>query len=400
MNSEIKTVLIESDKTAKELEINYLSKIENIDLIKDFEDISKAYDYIRDNHPNLIIVDISNKTQQALETIAKISNNLKNTKIVVLSYEINSELVIQALRAGAREFLLKPLIEKDFQEAIEKIKDLIEGNINDGTKCKVISTFSNKGGLGKTSIATNVAVEIANLTKEKVALIDLNMQMGDITTFLNLNPVFDTSYVIRNLNRIDEASILSSLEKYKDTSLYVLSDPPNLEQAQNITAENITTLINILKDVFSYVVIDTTSSFDEKTIVALDNSDLIMLVSTINVPSVRNCQRCLDLFNQLGYPKDKVKLIVNRYMENDEIKADEFENALKHNIYFKIPNNYFTIIASINKGVPVSDINPASNIALSFRELASILSDNFTYDQKIKPQKRENNILNIFKNKK
>ena len=401
MGIKIDTVVIDPENNSRELILNYLAQIEDINVTQEFNDVLTAMNFITESRPNLIIVDISQKTQMALDIIVKISNTLKNSKIIVLSYDMNSETVIKALRAGAREFLVKPLIENDFILAVEKLKDLILGNINDTTKCKVITTFSNKGGIGKTAIATNLAVEIANMTKERVALVDLNMQMGDVTTFLDLNPSFDTAYVINNLERIDEGFLLSTLEKYNNSSLYVLADPPDLEQAEVITSENITTLINVLRNVFSYIIIDTTASFDGKTITALDNSDLVLLITIINLPSVRKCQRCFDLFKRLGYTKDKIKIIVNRYMENEEIKVEDVEEVLGHPVYFKIPNNYFTIINSINKGLPVCEINPHSNIAKSFRELAALLSDNFTYTNNIKPQTREKafNLLDIFKKK-
>lgn len=401
MGIKIDTVIIDPENNSREIILNYLSQIQDINVTQEFNDVLGAMNFILDSRPNLIIVDISQKTQMALDIIVKISNSLKNSKIIVLSYDMSPETVIKALRAGAREFLTKPLIEADFLQSVEKLKDLILGNINDTTKCKVITTFSNKGGIGKTAIATNLAVEIANMTKERVALVDLNMQMGDITTFLDLNPSFDTAYVINNLERIDEGFLLSTLEKYNNSSLYVLADPPDLEQAEVITSDNITTLINVLRNVFSYIIIDTTASFDGKTITALDNSDLVLLITIINLPSVRNCQRCFDLFKRLGYSKDKIKIIVNRYMENDEIKVEDVEEVLGHPVYFKIPNNYFTIINAINKGLPVCEINPHSNIAKSFRELAALLSDNFTYTNNAKPQKREKsfNLLDIFKKK-
>ena len=401
MGIKIDTVIIDPENNSREIILNYLAQIEDINVTQEFNDILTAMNFITESRPNLIIVDISQKTQMALDIIVKISNTLKNSKIIVLSYDMSPETVIKALRAGAREFLVKPLIENEFLQSVEKLKDLILGNINDTTKCKVITTFSNKGGIGKTAIATNLAVELANMTKERVALVDLNMQMGDVTTFLDLNPSFDTAYVINNLERIDEGFLLSTLEKYNNTSLYVLADPPDLEQAEVITSDNITTLINVLRNVFSYIIIDTTASFDGKTITALDNSDLVLLITIINLPSVRNCQRCFDLFKRLGYTKDKIKIIVNRYMENDEIKVEDVEEVLGHPVYFKIPNNYFTIINAINKGLPVCEINPHSNIAKSFKELAALLSDNFTYSNTQKPQKREKsfNLLNIFKKK-
>ena len=399
MSIKIDTVIIDSDDTSRGLVASFLEKVQDINIVGKFQDAINSYGEIIELHPNLIIVDISQRTQLTLDVIVKFSKNLRNAKIIVLSYDTDSELVIKSLRAGAREFLVKPLIESDFIDSIEKMKDLILGNINDTTKCKVITTFSNKGGIGKTSIATNLAFELASLTNEKVALVDLNFQMGDVTTFLDLNPSFDTSYVVNNLERIDETFLLSTLEKYKDTSLYVLADPPDLEQAEVITSENITTLINVLRSVFSYVIIDTTRSFDGKTITALDNSDLILLVAILNLPSVRNCQRCFDLFKRLGYQKDKVKLIINRYMENDEIKIEDVEDVLGHSVYYKIPNNYFTIINAINKGMPTSDINHQSNIAKAFRELAALLSDNYTYSASGQNKQHEAGFLGLFKKK-
>lgn len=400
MAIKIDTVIIDSEETSRELIASYLETVDDINIIQQFKDILSAQDYIIENRPPLVIVDITKKTNISLDIISKLTTLVKNIKIIVLSYDTESDIVIKALRAGAREFLVKPLIEKDFVASVKKMKDLILGNINDTTKCKVITTFSNKGGIGKTSIAVNLAMEIANITKEKVALVDLNMQMGDITTFLNLDPSFDTSYVINNLDRIDETFLLTTLEQYNKTSLYVLADPPDIEQAEIITSEDITTLINILRNVFSYIVIDTTSSFDAKTITALDNSDLILLISIINLPSIRNCQRCFDLFKKLGYSKDKIKLIINRYMDADDIKIEDVEEVLDHKVFFKIPNNYYTIINSINKGIPICDAAPNSNICKSFKQLGAMLSDNYNYTNKNqKPQNQREQgfkFLNLF----
>ncbi len=403
MAPKIDTVIIDFEQTSREIMINFLEKVEDINLVQQFSDILAAQDYITENKPPLVIVDISKQTGLSLDIISKLTSSVKNIKIIVLTYDTDSNIVIKSLRAGAREFLIKPLIEQDFIQAVEKMKDLILGNINDTTRCKVITTFSNKGGIGKTSLAVNLAMEIANLTKEKVALVDLNMQMGDITTFLNIEPSFDTSYVINNMDRIDETFLLTTLEQYNKTSLYVLADPPDIEQAEIITSEDITTLINILRNVFSYIIIDTTSSFDSKTITALDNSDLILLVSIINLPSIRNCQRCFELFKKLGYSKDKIKLVINRYMEADDIKIEDVEEVLDHKVFFKIPNNYYTIISSINKGVPVSDAAPNSNICKSFKQMAALVSDSYSYNKNGNHTVQREygfNFLNLFKKNK
>lgn len=376
MTNQISTVIIDTESQSIELIKLYLKELDYVQVIGEFEDIVAGYNAILEERPSIVIIDISKKTELALDIINKISTNHKTCKIVVTSSNYSADIIIKAMRVGAREFLPKPFIKEDFLGSLNKLKEQVGGLNSENKKCRVITTFSNKGGIGKTAIATNLALEIANMTKEKVALIDLNLQLGDITTFLDINPSFDISYVIQNLARIDETFLLSTLEKYKDTSLYVLADPPYLEQAEDITAEQINTLFEVLKQAFSYIVVDTSSSFDGKTITALDQSDLILLVTIVNLPAVRNCQRCLDLFERLGYEKEKTKIILNRYMENDEIKVEDVEDVLGKKIYWKIPNNYFTIMSAINKGIPVGIVNSDSNISQSYRELAAMLSDN------------------------
>jgi len=399
MTNQIPTVIIDTEAQSIELIKLYLNELGYIQVTGEFSDIIGGYNAILEHRPSIVIIDISHKTELALDIISKISTNHKTCKIVVTSSGYSTETIIKAMRAGAREFLPKPLIKDDFVTAVNKIKEQVSGFHSEEKKCRIITTFSNKGGIGKTAIATNLALELANMTKERVALIDLNLQLGDITTFLDINPSFDISYVIQNLSRIDETFLLSSLEKYKETNLYVLADPPYLEQAEDITAEQISELFDVLKQAFSYIVVDTSANFDGKTITALDHSDLILLITIVNLPAIRNCQRCLELFERLGYEKAKTKIILNRFMENDEIKVEDVEDVLGKKVYWKIPNNYFTIMSAINKGIPVGLINADSNISKSYRELAAMLSDNIykqDFGKKI-PRKSFFNFTELFK---
>jgi len=399
MTNQIPTVIIDTELQSIELSKLYLQELDYIHITEEFSDMIAGYNAVLENRPSIVIFDISHKTDLALDIINKISINHKTCKIVVTSSNYSTDIIIRAMRAGAREFIPKPFIKDEFINSISKFKDQIIGLNSENKKCRVITTFSNKGGIGKTALATNLALELANMTKEKVALIDLNLQLGDITTFLDINPSFDISYVIQNLTRIDETFLLSTLEKYKDSNLYILADPPYLEQAEDITAEQISTLFSVLKQAFSYIVVDASANFDGKTITALDHSDLILLVTIVNLPAIRNCQRCLDLFERLGYEKEKTKIILSRYMENDEIKIEDVEDVLGRKIYWKVPNNYFTIMSAINKGIPVGLVNADSNISQSYRELAAMLSDNIYKQDFGKKVSRKSffNLANLFK---
>lgn len=379
--NKLSTLIIDSDENARELLKNYSNNLDFLEVTGCYNSLEEAYNTILKEQPKIVFVNINADSEKEYALIEKILNTSKQSKFIVtaLSYDTNS--IIKAMRAGAREFLPKPILQEDFEKTLTKIKDITLGS-DKTTNCKIITTFSNKGGIGKTSIATNLALEIANITKEKVALVDMNFQLGDVATFLDIKPSFDISYVVKNLDGTDDEFLLSTLDQYKETSLYVLADPPYMEQAKDITPEQISKLFDALRKTFAYVIVDTSNVMDGKTITVLDNTDFIMLVTIVNLPAIRNCQRCMDIFERLGYDPEKTKIVINRYMENDEVSAEDVEEALNQKVYWKIPNNYFTIMSSINKGLPVSLINPKSNIAQSYRELATVLSDNL-YKQNV-----------------
>jgi pilus assembly protein CpaE len=393
----IPVIIIDSnDGSRSKLKLN-LENFNFINVIGDFNTLMSGYNSIIKERPAIAFIDVSENSDLALEVIEKIFMQHRSCIILVTSSENNPDMVIKALRAGAREFLPKPINMPDLSIALEKAKLLVYSEQEDSSAGKIITVFSNKGGIGKTTIASNLAVNLAEITGKRVALIDLNLQLGDVTTFLDITPSFDIAYIATHLNRIDEAFLLSSLEKYRDKELYVLADPPYLEQAEEITSEQINSILTIMKSVFSYIVIDTSSSFDSKTLCSLDASDSILLVSMINLPSIRNSQRCLDLFNRLDYNDKKIKLIINRYLPNEEITIEDVEEALGHPVYWKIPNNYFIVMSAINRGLPISKIDTNSNISQNFYELAASLSNTVLIKRKnIKnPQPREKSVTGI-----
>lgn len=388
--NKIFTVILSDEFSTSEVIKLFAGEFENLEVCQE-NDYSEAYKKIANYQgKSILLADLSTYKQQKLELILKVTKECKSCKVLALSDNPSVDLIIEIMRAGAKEFVPIPIIKSEFFESVNKL--LSEFNETKKTNnCKIISVFSNKGGIGKTSLATNLALELSKITKENIALIDLNFQMGDITTFLDLKPSFNISYMLENLDKINETFLLSTLERYKKTSLYVLADPPYFKQADNIQPRQITKLFNTLKETFSYIIVDAEASFEGKNIAALDNSDLVLLVSVANLPALRNTQRCLELFEKLGYDKEKVKIIINRYMENDEIKEADVEKVLSKKIYWKIPNNYFAIMTAINKGIPVSEINDSTNIARSYKDLAQYISDNL-YKQNM--VEKFENILN------
>lgn len=379
----IQTLVISEQNSTIELLKLYVNEFERFSFLAGTSDVLKAYDAVKElDGKCLIIADVSDYQEQTLNFVSKISSEFKNCRIVVVSDKPDVDLVIRAMRVGASDFVSLPLIKNEFFTVLEKLHADMTNSGQKKSKCRVITVYSNKGGVGKTSVASNLAYELSKITKENVALIDLNFQLGDVTTFFDLKPSFNISYMLQNLDKINPDFLLSTMEKYKDTSLYILADPPYFKQVDDVPDKSITKLFEILRETFSYVIVDTSGSFDNKAIKALENSDLIFLTVIVNLPALRNCQRCLELFEKLGFDNEKVQILINRYMENDEIKAEDVEEVLGKKIYWKIPNNYFSMMSAINKGVPVSLINSDSNVALSYKNLALMVSDEI-YRQKL-----------------
>lgn len=363
--------ILDKNEQSRNITKSFIEGLEFIENIEVFDNYKQGYEAIKNSQNPIVIMDISEEFAELNE----IADNIKlcTSKIIITSLDYSTNTIIKALRLGAKEFLPKPILKDDLIRVLTMLNSVSAES--DSSQSKIISVYSNKGGIGKTTIAVNLAAELARVTKDKVALIDLNLQLGDISTFLNLNPPFDVNYVMRKLVDKSEDILIKGFEKYKDTSLYILADPSYIEQSESITPAMVTTLFAALKKVFSYIVIDMSSSIDPISLKILDSSDWILFTTIVNIPAIRNAQRCLNLFRSRKYPKDKVKIIINRYMDNDEINLEDIENTLGETIYWKIPNNYFTIMEAINKGETITEINAKSNIGNSFRDFATRVSD-------------------------
>lgn len=363
--------VLDRNENSREIIKSFIENLDFVSEVKLYGDYNKGYEDIKLAENPLVILDISEDFAGLDEIAGKLK--LVTSKIIITSVNYSTNTIIKALCLGAKEFLPKPVLREDLVRVLSMLASISPEN--EVSQSKIITVYSNKGGIGKTTIAVNLAAELAKVTKDKVALVDLNLQLGDISTFLNLNPPFDVNYVIRRLIDKEENILIKGFEKYKDLSLYVLSDPSYIEQSESITTQQITTLFSALKKVFPYIVVDMSSNIDPISLKILDSSDWIMFTTIVNIPAIRNAQRCLNLFRSRKYPSNKVKIVINRYMENDEIKIEDIENTLGESVYWKIPNNYFTIMEAINKGVSISEVNAESNIGNSFRDFAAKVSD-------------------------
>ncbi|MDX2085585.1 MAG: AAA family ATPase [Candidatus Melainabacteria bacterium] len=370
-------VIIEEDANARGLIRESLESLPNLEVLAETESHVYGYELVRHNRPQLVFVDLRNDPTKGLETVRKISTYFRDTLVFVSGSQMDLETILACMRAGAREFLSRPLNPEEILTLTQKhLDDLLVDSDSGDRSGRVLTIFSNKGGLGKTTLAVNLALSLSRVIGKPVALVDLNLQLGDITTFLDIAPKQTIVDIAKNIARVDRAYLENSLAyyEYDGAEVFVLADPLHAEEAEEVTAAQINTVLTVLKAAFDYVIVDTTTSFDSKTLTALDLADNILLTSIVNLPSIRSTQRVLTLFDRLGYEKQKVKLIINRYIPDEEIDLDDVEETLDHEVFWKIPNNYNVVMTAINRGVPIIGVEKSDSMVDNFTEFAHRIS--------------------------
>lgn len=343
---------------------------------------------IRKHLPEMAIVGLGSDPSASIEAISALSRDFPSLYLLALSDNSDADLILRAMRAGAHDFLCKPVKEIDLRAAADKVYKLnaarAEKKPNGG---RIVSVFSNKGGNGTTTIAVNLADALVRYHGKKVAVVDLVLAHGDVTMFFNVNPSYSIIDLAKNAQKADYDFLHSLLVKHS-SGVYILADPPLIEDAENISAGQVKEVLATLRSMFDFIVVDTPHQFDERTLTALEMSDTILLVSLLNLPSLRNTQKCLDLFGRIGLRDERVRLVLSRYLPNDEIPKDSIEGILNCPVFFAVPNDYPSVIASVNRGKLLCEAAPGKEVTRSFQDLANLLVSPGAPQGRAEPRKR------------
>jgi pilus assembly protein CpaE len=371
MAEKLSIAVADTDGAVRKMLKNLFSQMNNVKLVSEIKRAEEVFEEVRRTKPDILILELPRDFSKTLRTAERIKMELPNLSIFVSSEAKTPELIISAMRAGASEFLSKPLDLDELKVAIEKTLKLKEQIKVQAPKVgRIISVFSKKGGMGVTTLAVNMGVALSQMDDRKTALLDLDLQLGDVTSFLNLSPEYNIIDVCNKEGGIDEVKLQSCMVRHQ-SGVYVLAEPRNPAESENVSPSQINSILGHLKSMFSFVVIDTPHTFDAKTLEAFEISDHIMVVAVPSVSSIRATKKTLAAFRDLGYAPDKVKLVVNRVSKKDRITASEIEKTLNYPITFAIPNNYPTVIDAINTGIPLVNHQTDSNVAKSITELAN-----------------------------
>ncbi len=371
MAEKVTVMVVDADKSMRKMLRNQLDQMSNVELAFEWKQIEPAFEALQRTKPDVLILEIPEKYEDALRWIERIRLDLPEIAIFVSSRVKTPELIISAMRAGAQEFLSRPVQLDELKPAIKKVlitKEQVRAQTTE--RGRIMSVFSKKGGLGVTTLAVNLAVALSQTAKGKAALIDLDLQLGDVTSFLNLSADYNILDACNEDGGVDPVKLQSCMTHH-ESGVFVLSEPKNPAEAENVSSSQLNQILRHLRSMFSYVILDTPHTFDSKTLETFELSDNIIVVVVPDISSLRAAKKTLGVFRDLGYVRDKVRVIVNRASKRDRIKANEIEQTLRYPVSWVIPNNYPVAIDAINSGVPLVNHKGGSNVAKSILDLAN-----------------------------
>lgn len=335
-----------------------------------------ARERARELHPDVILMDINMPVMDGITATERLSLECPESGIVMISVQGETEYLRKAMMAGAREYLTKPFAGDDLANTIKKVAE-VEGKRRQVRKSetaapspegKVVAIFSAKGGVGKTTLAANLAVALATDLKARVALVDLDLQFGNIGVLMDIAPPRTIADLVRE-NTLDQDLVDSYLVDHA-TGVRILPAPLRPEQAETVTAAHVDRILSVLRQMVDFIIVDTPQAFTETNLAVLDHADLILLVATLELPAVKNVKLSLDVMASLNYPAEKIRLILNRYSEEIGIPREDLEKSLHFPVSARIPSDGRAVVASINKGIPFYSTDRNSRVSQAVRELA------------------------------
>lgn len=385
----IKLVIVDDSRETRNNLRQLLSFDKRFEVIAEAENGEEGIFIVKELKPDIVLMDINMPVIDGIRATEEISLTVPETTVIIMSVQGETEYVRKAMTAGARDFLCKPFDIDELSETIVKAWNLesrrrekAAGSSPDEVlKSRVVTVFSTKGGVGKTTIAANLAVSIARKTKKRVALVDLDLQFGDVAIMLNVSVKNTISDLVKEFAQLDKTLV----EEYMVThfsGVKVLPAPIKPEYAEYITGSHVEKIINTLRESFNYIIIDTAASFHESVLTALDMSDRILLISTLDLPAIKNIKTGLNVMETLHYPAEKIHIVLNKASEQYGIKYKDFEDALQQLIKSFVPEDNQTVVTSANKGLPFVMTRAETKVAKSVANIGKSLIDEMDGEKK------------------
>ncbi|MDX1744925.1 MAG: AAA family ATPase [Halobacteriales archaeon] len=308
---------------------------------------------IRRFRPDLLLLDFDDDPEGGCRLAARIVEATPSTCIVGASWSESREVLVAAMRAGVSELVQKPASRPQLEESLTRIQRRLGGReATEVEEGRTFAFFGAKGGAGTTTVASNFAIHLHAQTGKRTLLVDLDLELGEVAIFLGVEPSYSVVDLLKSLHRLDEDLLETYLQSH-DSGIEVLAAPYRPREARGVSTEQIREMLEYLAQQFPFVVVDVSNTLSDAAIGAFEASDELMVVSQVDVPSVRNIQRCRSIFETVSGQAKELHLVLNRYGGRGEISVEDIEEAIGSEVFWTLSSDYDSVVYSINTGRPL-----------------------------------------------
>jgi pilus assembly protein CpaE len=380
MKDVLRIAIVDPSDATREPLRNLLLGVESVWLEAECSRYEFFTDVARQSNPDLVVVTLDADHNKALQLIQQLTVEFSHMPILAVSARGDGQSILQALRAGAKEFLTAPVVLEELLLALTRLRQnrvsadgtpAVNGSLR--TECQVITIVGSRGGVGCTSLAVNLGCNLAQDPQHNVALVDLDLALGDADVALDLIPDYTLADVAMNIDRLDMSFLRRSLCKH-DSGLSLLPHPVQMEDISLIHEDHLQRVIGLLKASYTHLVFDLSKRFTPTDLTAMRMSDSILLIAQLELTSLRNVVRMLHTLGNEEGLGEKVKVIVNRVgSEEGDITLKKAEETIGRQIFWQVPNEYKAMLGARNAGVPLLTHAPKCKAQQSLAGLANAL---------------------------
>jgi len=379
-NDAIKVLIVDDVADIRENISKLMEFHSEVQIIGQAGSAAEAIAKTKELQPDVILMDINMPVMDGITATEILTVEAPQSSIIIMSVQGEQEYLRRAMIAGAKNYLVKPFTGDELLQAIKQVYGLAQKRItiaqtasNPLKQGKVVAVFSTKGGVGKTTITSNLAVALAAQTGAKVGIVDADLQFGDVALFLNIAPRSTIADLVREVDHLDAALIENHLSVFND-SVSVLPAPLRPEHAELINGAQLTAILGMMRTMFDYIIVDTAPSFTDAMLSVLDAADQILVISSMDLPTIKNVKLCLEIMESLEYNRDKIKVVLNRADSLGGMEPREVQESLRYPFAATLPSDGKTVVHSVNRGVPFVISNPETGVTKGIFALAALIA--------------------------
>ena len=376
---------------------NLIHLIDGMVFLDQFNNAEHALERIREGGIDIAILDVEQPDINGIKLTEIIRRDFPDTQVIVTSKEKDYDTVLAVMRNGAADFITYDVNLEDLSLAFRRAQEMVtlsrtaerpsaavdqkrpervlEGS--DSAIGKIITVYGPKGGTGVTTLAINLAIALRGEESE-IGLVDSSVQFGDVPMLLNELPSYSMIDLIPRVHVLDPRIVEDVMLLHKSSGLYILAAPPKPELAEKVAGRDISQILEFMRTMFSYIVVNTSSYITDPCIAALDSGDVVVLNTIQEVSAIRNTRLFLELCDSLGLQKDKIFLVVNRYDEKIKITTEQISENVNHPVFATIPLDEKTALQAANLGVPFTLQAKKTELAKSVISLGDRLCEELT----------------------